>query len=55
MLSQNPKIKKYLDSEGNFSTTKSDIVREAYKDSRVYKQGPISRFINTIFKIKKKY
>jgi len=47
----NPKIKKYLDDNGRYSPLKSEVVRQAYKDTRV--NNPIShagaKLINSIF------
>lgn len=48
MHEENPKIKKYLDHNGIYRLSLSEIVRQAYKDARVIKETPESKFINRI-------
>lgn len=52
MSQKNPKIEKYLDKNGVYNPVLSEIVRQQYKNSRVFKENPINKFINSIFKEK---
>lgn len=52
MSQKNPKIAKYLDRNGIYSPILSEKIRQEYKNSRVFKEDPVNKFINSVFKEK---
>jgi len=55
MSEENPKIKKYLDKNGVYNPYLSERVREEYKNNRVFKEYPASKFIKSVFKEKEEH
>lgn len=52
MSEKNPKIQKYLDKNGVYNPVLSEIVRQNYKNARVFRENPVNKFINSVFKEK---
>lgn len=55
MSTENPKIKKYLDKNGVYNPHLSEVVRQEYKNARVFKEYPASKFVNSVFKEKSEH
>lgn len=52
MSQENPKIAKYLDRNGIYSPILSERIRQEYKESRVFRENPVNKFIDSVFKEK---